>query len=70
MDEPITAELAWRIRQRGFVLATDRQYNDEAVAAIAKRQEELNADKWQIQLEMNKLDAQLKRLAKEAESGG
>ena len=62
MDKPITAELAWRTRQRGFVLATDRQYEDDAIAAIAKRQEELMANKWQIQLEMDKLDLQIQQL--------
>ncbi|MFA5767305.1 MAG: hypothetical protein WC919_05255 [Candidatus Paceibacterota bacterium] len=64
MGEPITAELAWRMRQRGFVLATDRQYEDEAITAIAKRQEELMASKWQIQLEMDKLDSQIRQIAK------
>jgi hypothetical protein len=65
MSEQITAELAWRLRKRGFILETGKQYEDEAVAAIAKRQEELMADKWQIQVEMGRLDLQLQQLAKE-----
>jgi hypothetical protein len=53
--------VALRIRKRGFLLATDKEYEDGAVLVIAKRQE-------QLMVEMGRLDCELERLAAERPS--